>query len=289
MFGLLNIDKPTGMTSRYVVNRVQRLVRPVKCGHAGTLDPLATGVLVVGLGQATRLVEYVQRMPKTYLATFLLGRTSDTEDITGEVHEIANAHVPSVDELAAALPQFVGSIEQLPPAYSALKVDGKRAYALARRGESVDLKPRPIEVHSLNLVTYEYPQLSLLIRCGSGTYVRSLGRDLARSIGTEAVMSALVRRSIGPFEIEKAMAYNDLSAETIARRLEPSAKALGNMPRIEITPVERRHLINGLLITDRWNLNVPELAAIDATGQLIAIVTGAPGGQLKTEKGFPAL
>src|SRR2546421_8832609 len=118
MFGLLNIDKPAGMTSRDVVNVVQRLVRPHKAGHAGTLDPLATGVLVVAIGPATRLVEYIQRMPKTYLATFLLGRTSDTDDALGKVIERPAAPVPTKAEIEAALPQFIGTIEQRPPAYS---------------------------------------------------------------------------------------------------------------------------------------------------------------------------
>src|SRR5437868_5550844 len=139
MFALLNVNKPAGITSRDVVNRLQRLVRPAKVGHAGTLDPLATGVLVVCLGQATRLIEYVQQMPKTYHGTFLLGRESDTEDIEGDVKELPNAPRPSRAEIDAALPQFVGRIEQRPPAYSALKVGGERAYDKARRGEAVVL------------------------------------------------------------------------------------------------------------------------------------------------------
>src|SRR5436190_8799230 len=199
MFGLLNVDKPSGLTSRDVVNRVQRLVKPHKVGHAGTLDPLASGVLVVCVGPATRLIEYVQRMPKRYLATFLLGRRSETEDIEGAVTELTDTPVPTVEQAHGALPNFVGRIQQLPPAFSALKVDGQRAYALARKGETPDLQPRPIEVYSVELVEYSYPQLVLDIRCGSGTYVRSLGRDIARALGTEAVMSALVRTEIGPF------------------------------------------------------------------------------------------
>ena len=287
MFGLLNIDKPAGITSRDVVNRVQRVVRPIKCGHAGTLDPLATGVLVVGLGQATRLVEYVQRLPKTYLATFLLGRSSDTEDTTGKVLEVANPSVPSPEQLAAALPRFIGNIEQLPPAYSALKVDGKRAYALARRGEAVELQPRLIDVHRIEIVAYDYPQLTLLIHCGSGTYIRSLGRDIARSVATEAVMSALIRQAIGPFEIGRAIAYEELSAQTIADHLQPPIIALGDMPRIEVTAPEQRRLINGLSIADRWDLKSHEVAALNSAGELIAIVVPTGAGELTTEKCFP--
>src|SRR5262245_7182097 len=171
MFGLLNIDKPAGVTSRDVVNRVQRLVRPLKVGHAGTLDPLATGVLVVAIGQATRLVEYLQRLPKTYQGTFLLGRTSDTEDIEGTVIELTDTSIPTEQQIQGALPQFLGTIDQTPPAYSALKVSGQRSYDLARRGQAVDLAARPVEIHDLQLVRFAYPELELLIRCGSGTYI----------------------------------------------------------------------------------------------------------------------
>ena len=201
MFGLLNVHKPAGITSRDVVNRIQRVVRPVKVGHAGTLDPLATGVLVICLGSATRLIEYVQRMPKHYRGTFLLGRKSDTEDIEGEIEVLDAAPQPSIDEIHAALPQFVGTIRQRPPAYSALKVGGKRAYQLARAGQEVQLAARPIEVYSLSLQHYEYPEIVLDIQCGSGTYVRSLGRDLADGLGTGAVMSALERTAIGDFDL----------------------------------------------------------------------------------------
>src|SRR4051794_5854504 len=159
MFGLLNIDKPAGLTSRDVVNVVQRLVRPHKVGHAGTLDPLATGVLIVALGPATRLVEYVQRMAKTYQATFLLGRTSDTEDVEGTVMELDRAPIPNAHEIDAALPAFVGTIQQTPPAYSALKVAGRRAYQMARRGEAVELAARPVEIHGIEVIRYDYPEL----------------------------------------------------------------------------------------------------------------------------------
>ena len=199
MFGFLNLNKPAGVTSRDVVNQVQRLVRPEKVGHAGTLDPLATGVLVVCVGRATRLTEYVQRMPKHYSATFLFGRQSDTEDIDGQVIELADPPQPKRDQIEATLPKFLGEIQQVPPAYSALKVEGRRAYDLARRGEDVQLAARPVVIYELRIVAYEYPELRLDIVCGSGTYVRSLGRNIARTVGTQAVMSALVRTAIGNF------------------------------------------------------------------------------------------
>ncbi|NOY30442.1 MAG: tRNA pseudouridine(55) synthase TruB, partial [Planctomycetes bacterium] len=186
MFGILNLNKPIGWTSRDAVNRVQRLVRPAKAGHAGTLDPLATGVLVVCIGPATRLISYVQAMPKVYQATFLLGRTSDSDDIETEVRELASPPQPSREEIESKLPDFLGEIQQRPPAYSALKVNGQRAYKLAREGLAVQLEPRPVEIYELRVTGYNYPELKINLRCGSGTYVRSLGRDLAEALGTGA-------------------------------------------------------------------------------------------------------
>ncbi len=170
-FGLLNINKPTGRTSRWVVDQVQRLVRPAKAGHAGTLDPLASGVLIVCIGKATRLIDYVQEMLKHYRAVFLLGRNSPTEDIEGIVTELIEPPVPSLAEIESAAVNFVGETQQRPPAFSALKVDGQRAYKLARRGQTVELQPRPITVHSLQVIDYAYPALTLDIQCSGGTYV----------------------------------------------------------------------------------------------------------------------
>ena len=189
MHGFLCINKSPGATSRDAVNAIQRLVRPSKVGHAGTLDPLATGVLVIAVGHATRLIRFVQQMPKTYIGTFELGKTSDTEDITGEVvsHDIEPP--PTIDAIQQAISPLLGNIMQRPPAYSALKVDGKRAYSLAREGKHVKLEPRPIVVHEIELIRYEFPILELRIVCGSGTYVRSLGRDLGESLGCGAVMT----------------------------------------------------------------------------------------------------
>ncbi len=222
MFGFLNIDKPAGMTSRDVVNRIQRLVRPCKVGHAGTLDPLATGVLVVCLGHATRLVDYVHRYAKRYEAMFLLGRESDTEDVEGQVTELLDA--PTIDQgrLDAVLPRFVGRISQIPPAHSALKVDGQRAYSRARRGEAVVMEARPVTIHALHGSISKPDVMRLDITCGTGTYVRSLGRDIARAMGTGAVMSELRRLAIGPFAGEQAVALPVLEQEGlagIARRL----------------------------------------------------------------------
>ncbi len=198
---------------------VQRLARPEKAGHAGTLDPLATGVLIVCVGQATRLIGYVQRMPKHYVGTFLLGRRSPTEDIDGDVELLSGPPVPALEQLEAAARQFVGRTQQRPPAYSALKVAGRRSYDLARRGEDVQLQPRPIEVYSLAVTRYEYPELVLEIECSGGTYIRSLGRDLAETLGTSAVMSALVRDGDRPLASGRCGRSPRIGRRRFARQL----------------------------------------------------------------------
>lgn len=286
MFGILNLHKPADWTSRDVVNRVQRLVGRVKAGHAGTLDPLATGVLIVCVGHATRLISYVQRMPKTYCGTFLMGLSSDTEDTAGQVVPTGDNVRPTADQLQAVLPEFVGQIEQVPPAYSALKVQGKRAYTLARGGQQVDLQARKIMIHRLRLLDYQYPQFTVEIDCGSGTYVRSLGRDIARRLGTEAVMSQLVRTAIGPFRLDDALDPTMLTSENVAAELLSPLTALPDLPRIAIDPSQQRRLSQGLAIDNCWGVDAPELAAVDGGGRLCSLVAARPGHQLIPLKNF---
>src|SRR4051812_836312 len=174
--GLLNLNKPIGVTSRDVVDRVSRPLRKVKVGHAGTLDPLASGVLVVCVGAATRLIEYVQRQTKTYRTVVRLGARSDTHDADGLVTPVDGASDPGLDAVRAAIATQVGTIPQKPPEYSALKVEGRRAYDLARAGQSVDLAARPVTIHRVDLLGYEWPRLELEVECEGGTYVRSIAR-----------------------------------------------------------------------------------------------------------------
>jgi len=285
MFGILNVNKPTGWTSRDVVNRVQRFVRPAKAGHAGTLDPLATGVLVVCIGPATRLISYVQEAPKTYEATFLLGQTSPSDDTETDLTAVVAAPVPSLSEIEAQLPQFLGTIEQRPPAYSALKVKGQRAYKLAREGQVVELKSRPVEIYELEVTGYAYPELRLSMQCGSGTYVRSLGRDLAESLGTGAVMSALERTAIGQFKVSDAVDIESLDPEQIEQHLAAPLTAVEHLPRLEVTDAQLTELQHGrrLAISElgvRPKSPDEVLAAVDSTGQLIALVSERRPGML---------
>ena len=292
MFGLLNIDKPVGWSSRDVVNRVERLVRPAKAGHAGTLDPLASGVLVVCMGPATRLIEYVQRMPKEYRATFLLGRSSASDDLETDVVELVDAPQPRLAEIEAALPRFVGTIQQRPPAYSALKVEGRRAYQLARRGDAPELAARPVDIYSLAVERYEYPELQLAIRCGGGAYVRSLGRDLAEACGTVAVMSALERTAVGGFRVEDALAGRLITqCDLSAHLLSPLAAAV-DLPRVTLTADQVARAQRGDLFRveefgeSSPGAGTPRLAAVDERGLLVALLKEARPGLLKPSPNF---
>ncbi|MEZ6118087.1 MAG: tRNA pseudouridine(55) synthase TruB [Pirellulaceae bacterium] len=285
--GFLNVNKPAGVTSRAIVNQVQRLLggRRTKVGHAGTLDPLATGVLVVAVGQATRLVEYVQQMRKTYVAKFLLGRHSDTEDIEGSIVELTDACVPSEGKLRDSLPQFVGQILQRPPAYSALKVAGQRAYSLARKGESVQLAPRPIQIYALELEQFQYPEMQLRIECGSGTYVRSLGRDIAESLNTSAIMSELVRTQIGTFQLSNSLDPNLFSSDYLQAHLQPLVLATNGLTQISLDSHQQHEIQFGRSISVQTHVQ-DEFAALDANGHLLAIMVRSKSGHWRPKKNF---
>lgn len=230
MFGFLNLYKPEGMTSRDVVNRVYRQVKPAKCGHAGTLDPMATGVLLVCVGPATRLISWLQDRPKTYVAQFVLGQTSDTDDSTGNVIVAADASPVSFDDLQRALASQVGLITQVPPAFSAVHVSGQRAYDLARQGVQVDLEPKQVTVHSIEILKYEWPVLEVRIECGSGTYIRSIARDVGKMLRCGALMSRLERTAIGEFTSADGLRIDALSPELICSHLQPAARIVSHLP-----------------------------------------------------------
>jgi tRNA pseudouridine55 synthase len=283
MFGILNVNKPAGWTSRDAVNRVQKLVRPDKVGHAGTLDPLATGVLVVCVGQATRLIDYVHQADKEYTATFLLGRTSPSDDTETEVTELTDRHEPTRQEIESALPRFVGRIAQVPPAYSAVKIAGQRAYDLARRGQEIAIGARPVEIHEIEILAYDYPQLLLRIRCGSGTYIRSLGRDLAAALGTGAVMSALTRTRIGLFALADSLAITELALEQIQAALLPPLKAVGHLPHVVLDEESIHELRFGRTIPGDCHT---DCAGVDEQGNLIAMLSPKQPGRLKPHINF---
>jgi tRNA pseudouridine55 synthase len=286
VFGVLNLNKPPGKTSRDVVNIVQRLAKPHKAGHAGTLDPIATGVLITCVGAATRLITYAQQLPKEYRATFRLGQSSASEDIESEVELLPDAPRPSQEQIQAVLPQFTGDILQTPPAFSALKVNGERAYKLARRGEEVQLKGRPISIYSIQLVRYEYPELVLDVQCGSGTYIRSLGRDIARALQTEAVMSALCRTAIGPFRVADALTPAELCIEKLSHQLQPANSLLAALPAVVLNPNEIDQISTGRSIRNRFELTEAEIVAESAAGEVLAILKHRQDGSLAPKINF---
>jgi len=270
MNGFLCVDKIAGITSRAVVNMVHRHVRPDKVGHAGTLDPLATGVLVVAVGRSTKLISYVQRMSKTYLAEFELGKISDTEDITGEVQTQNVASVPSEEEVQAVCSQFEGEIMQLPPQFSALRVDGRRAYDLARAGKEAALSPRPIQIYETAVVEYEYPALRLHVQCGSGTYIRSLGRDIGKALGCGAVMSALRRTRIGNFDLERSITSDELqSQDAIRENLQPPLTGV-DLTQRKLSPDQERDIVFGRPI--KVDASDEEFVAITSDDKFMAVL-----------------
>ncbi len=279
--GLLNVDKPRGITSRAVVDRVQQVTGIAKVGHAGTLDPMASGVLVVALGTCTRLIQFVQQLPKQYRAEFLLGRESNTEDITGTVTELRNPPKPSLERILQAAAALTGRIQQRPPAFSALKVRGKRAYELARQGKPVELRPRQVEVYRLRVVAYDYPVLELDIECSGGTYVRSLGRDLAEHAGTTAVMSRLVRTGIGNFTLEEATGLDELSTHTWQQYLLGPIRAVEHLPAIELSAEESRRIAQGQTVRRPNTPRAVLLAALGPSGNLVAILRSDSAGRLR--------
>src|SRR3954447_7456527 len=201
LHGFLNLDKPVGLTSHDVVARVRRIVGQKRVGHGGTLDPAASGVLPVGLGEATRLLEYLVDGRKRYQAVVELGRTTTTDDAEGDT--VLLRPIPDVDEavLRTMLASLTGTIEQVPPMYSALLVEGRRLYDLARKGVTLDLEARSVEIDQIDLVQWERPRLTIDVICGKGTYIRALARDLGEQLGCGAHLCALRRTAVGPLTI----------------------------------------------------------------------------------------
>lgn len=249
LHGWLVIDKDAGMTSAAVVGKARRITGAAKVGHSGTLDPLATGVLPLAFGEATKTVSYVMDGAKAYRFTVAWGEARDTDDAEGAVTETSPVR-PSVDAIQAVLATFVGEIDQVPPAYSAIKVDGRRAYDLARSDQSVELAPRPVRIDSLVLV--ETPDVDHAVFeawCGKGAYMRSLARDLGRALGTLGHITALRRLAAGPFTEADAISLDKLEAlghsAPPERVLLPVETALADIPALALTVAEARRLHHG--------------------------------------------
>ncbi len=290
LLGFFNVDKPPGMTSRDVVNAVQRRIRGVKVGHAGTLDPLARGVLVIGVGPAVRLVPYLHQTAKAYRGAFRLGVSSASGDTEEAITERPNPPVPTREELDAAAAALTGEIVQTPPAYSAIWVDGRRAYDRVRDGETVDVPSRRVRIDSFVITRYEYPNVEAEIRCGSGTYIRSLGIDLAAACGTAAVMTALTRTAVGPFSIDRSIGIEAVRDGELGSFLVSPLEAVAHLPRVTIDDDDVRRMRFGqpLAETERTlpsagmglaagigaasGVDESDAAAVDRAGRLRGIV-----------------
>ena len=237
--GIINLNKPTGITSAKAVYRVRSITRQRKSGHAGTLDPGASGVLVICLGKATKLVESIMDQPKVYRATARLDVTSESYDADRPVEPVNVVNIPTVDQVREACRSFEGLIEQVPPRISAIKLSGQPAYKRVRRGEAVHLEPRPVRIYWLHLHRFDWPDLDFELACGRGTYVRSLSRDLGEALGTGVCLTSLVRKQVWPFIVGEAETFDSLeSAANFDDHLIPleRARVLLHPDSIQIPP-----------------------------------------------------
>jgi tRNA pseudouridine55 synthase len=285
--GLIPIDKPTGVTSRGVVDAVARALRMKAVGHAGTLDPLASGMMVVCVGHATKLVDYVHELPKCYSSAFLLGRSSPSDDFETPIEVEASPVVPTLGEVERALVGFRGEILQRPCDYSAVHVDGKRAYRLARKGREIVLEPKRVRIDRLEITAYEWPRLALDVVCSSGTFIRAIGRDLAEALGTKAVMESLVRTAVGPFTLTRAVPLAAITPETVRAALLPCAAAVAHLGSVTLAEDQLALAIRGGLID--LGSPAPALAAIDSAGELVGILKRHESGSHRLRPNFHGL
>jgi len=273
--GVLNVDKAAGETSFAVVNRLRRLTGAHRVGHAGTLDPLATGVLPVLFESATRLAEFALQLPKTYVADIHLGYVTATDDAEARPDPVADPSGLAAADIEAALTQFSGRIQQQPPAYSAVKVDGTRAYRLARGGAATRPAPREVEVYSARLLDFQPGTRAVArveVRCGSGTYLRAIARDLGEGLGVGGYLGRLVRTAYGPLTIENAVQIEELSTPDAVRdRLLPAEVILPEMERVRLTVEQEAQVRQGRAVRVLPEPAEGPVRAHDAEGRLVAL------------------
>jgi tRNA pseudouridine55 synthase len=272
--GLIVVNKPQGITSRKALNIVEGRLDVGALGHCGSLDPLATGVLVLVVGKARKVQDLVVKGEKVYDMTVTLGATSDTDDAEGVVVPIEGASAPAREVLEAALAPFRGEIEQVPPTYSAVKVEGKRMHREARKGRPVVAPPRPVTMHELRLDRYEWPELDLHLRCSAGTYARALARDLGKLLGTGGYMSRLVRTRVGSLELSAAVPPEDV---TLAH-LQGIEVALKDYPRLNVPLEHRSRLLRGQALRTPANFPLDEPCFAWVDGEVVASVAFVEGG-----------
>jgi tRNA pseudouridine55 synthase len=300
--GVIPVDKPSGVSSRQVVDRVARALGMKAVGHAGTLDPLAAGVVVVCVGHATKLVDFIHQLPKRYEAVFLLGCSSPSDDLETPVAEEPAPVRPEAAAIEAALPRFRGEILQRPCDYSAVHVGGQRAYRLARKGRDVELPEKPVRIDRLEITSYEWPRLALEISCSSGTFIRAIGRDLAAALGTRAVMESLVRTAAGPLARGSATPLDAITPATAAAALLPAALAVPHLPQVTLDGQTAEMAVRGGLITPPQLQPVGDgppaaagsggaqaqvaAVALDAAGELLGVLRPHPSGRWRLRPNF---
>lgn len=288
--GLLNINKEPGMTSHDVVNRVRRALGQKRVGHAGTLDPAATGILLVCTGQATRLVEYLVPGTKTYQGAILLGRATDTYDSEGETTSEADTSHLSREIVEEAMVAFTGDIQQVPPAYSAVKRNGVPAYKLARKGEEVVLEARKIRIESFKLLEWDEPKLTFRIVCQAGTYVRSIAHDLGAALRVGGYLESLCRTASGSWQVEDAVSLDELEKAARDGGLEniilPFSEILSDMPGVSLNEKEATRLGCGQGLQLDVEGHPATICARTEEGKLLAILVPDGGDRWKPKKVF---
>ena len=291
LHGWIILDKPVGLGSTQAVSAVKRIMREAgepktKVGHGGTLDPLASGVLPIALGEATKLAGRMLDATKAYAFTIRFGEETDTLDGEGQVIETSHQR-PTQDEIEEVLPRFTGPIEQIPPAYSALKIDGKPAYQRSRAGETVEMKPRTVTVHELRLLESSADNATLSATVSKGTYIRSLARDIARALGTVGHVTMLRRTRSGPFTLEKAISLDFLTNAAKERRFDgavlPLTAALDDIPALPVTPGQAQLLRHGQTLAGFPA--APGLQLATDENRPVALVEASAGG-LRVVRGF---
>lgn len=281
LHGLLVFAKPVGPSSNAVLQQLRRRLGGIKAGHAGTLDPAAGGVLLVCLGEAAKLVPFLADQEKEYRGIVRFGAETDTQDAAGTVTATAPADHLTADLIAGEMAAFLGESRQVPPMYSALKVGGERLYRLAREGREVDREARGISISAFHLLAWRPPEAEFLVRCGTGTYVRTLCRDLGERCGSAAHLAALTRTAVGPFRLEAAVTMEEIAAlppgAPVPRLIRPAA-ALPHLPALTLGPAAARGVLNGRAPTPPFTGLPPGLAPgatlklLDAAGRLLALV-----------------
>jgi tRNA pseudouridine55 synthase len=283
--GVLLLDKPAGASSNAVLQAVKRLFGAAKAGHAGTLDPLATGLLPILFGEATKFSQFALDAEKTDVARARLGETTTTGDAEGEVLERRPCHV-AAGEIEPALARFRGEIDQVPPMYSALKRGGRPLYALAREGREVHRQARRVHIRELELLAFSGDALELKVVCSKGTYVRTLVEDIGRALGCGAYLGALRRVQAGPFRIDQAVTLDALQAEdgdARDRRLLPVARLLEGMPRVELDPARARCFVQGRAVVGASAPAGP-CGVFSEAGELLGLGRALDGGELRPQR-----